>query len=279
MITDEELIESFKKVFYVLPSLFMSDIGIGLTDNEKFLLVQQAKTFKLEIEVGMPLVEGGSSAKAIATKKRQEARYPKEAFGFPIIAYSVPIVNSSTGNAVGTITYAVSLEKEQEVFHISEEIKKFSDQLSESSRLLANSTETILKNSGDLGNIISKTQDGLEKMDDILKYIRTVANTTNLLGLNASIESARAGEYGKGFSVVAGEIRKLAQGSKESADEITDTLVRIKEDINKIFEYVNSFSGASDTYSKQSDEILESSDELNNLSDKLNYLANIVINK
>ena len=278
-VTNEELMESLKKVFFVLPDLFRSDVAIGLTDTEKFISVKQAKTFNLRIEEGMKIINEGATGKALSTMQRQVARYPKEAFGFPIIVYAVPIVNNDTNRAAGTITYAVSLEKEQEVVHMAEEIKVFSEQLSVSSNELTNSTEQLSKNSENLGQIIEETQIGIKKMDGILEYIRGVANTTNLLGLNASIESARAGEYGKGFSVVAAEIRKLAQGSKNSADEITDTLMMIKKDIYKIFEHIDGFNESKVVHVNQAEQIFNSSKKLKDLSDRLMNLAETVVNK
>lgn len=111
------------------------------------------------------------------------------------------------------------------------------------------------------------------KTDDILQYIRSVAETTNLLGLNAAIEAARAGEHGRGFSVVAEAIRKLAQNSKPSAAEITNTLLRIREDINKILGSINDFAAISEEQAAQTQQIAAGSQKLGELSARLKDLA------
>ncbi|HBV88941.1 MAG TPA: chemotaxis protein [Desulfosporosinus sp.] len=85
--------------------------------------------------------------------------------------------------------------------------------------------------------IAAEAQDGenqLQSTSDILELIRRVAKQTNLLGLNAAIEAARAGEHGRGFSVVAGEVRKLADESNRSANEISVLLLEFQSVIQKI---------------------------------------------
>ncbi|GAA0292078.1 heme-based aerotactic transducer [Gracilibacillus halotolerans] len=99
-------------------------------------------------------------------------------------------------------------------------------------------------------NILSDVQGLLKitsQMQDIVEIVTGIADQTNLLSLNAAIEAARAGEYGQGFSVVASEVRKLSEQTKESVynvssliqnsqnkvELLTESLSQVREDVKK----------------------------------------------
>ena len=77
------------------------------------------------------------------------------------------------------------------------------------------STENIVKSMHELGEIVEAVGESTKEINEIVNLISGIASQTNMLSLNASIEAARAGEAGRGFSVVAGEIGRLADVSTD----------------------------------------------------------------
>ncbi|MDR2870410.1 MAG: methyl-accepting chemotaxis protein [Deferribacteraceae bacterium] len=95
--------------------------------------------------------------------------------------------------------------------------------------IITNKTASLAKTVEDLG--VSS-----EKIGEILNVINDIADQTNLLALNAAIEAARAGEAGRGFAVVADEVRKLAERTSKSTKEIKDIVVSLQNDTTKATE-------------------------------------------
>lgn len=102
---------------------------------------------------------------------------------------------------------------------------------------VVSSITSIAASSKDVSLIIKELNTSSEKIGNIIQIITDISSQTNLLALNAAIEAARAGEAGKGFSVVAEEIRKLADESNKAALEISEL---VKDNRGKSLSAVNS---------------------------------------
>ncbi|SHO43946.1 methyl-accepting chemotaxis protein [Anaerocolumna xylanovorans] len=101
-----------------------------------------------------------------------------------------------------------------------------------------NQMTTIRKNFNSVVEAINKLASKSEEIKNIVEMITRISKMTNLLSLNASIEAARAGEQGKGFTVVANEVRRLAEQSSGAAKDIGALINAIELEINQTEEII-----------------------------------------
>lgn len=113
---------------------------------------------------------------------------------------------------------------------------------------LTSKTSLVNSETEKLNEVIVAMDTSSQKIGEIIETIKSIADQTNLLALNASIEAARAGEAGRGFSVVAEEIRKLSESTAYSTEEINKLIIEIQRRSSNA---VTSISATKDTLGKQ----------------------------
>lgn len=169
------------------------------------------------------------------------------------------LMSTAANSAAGSVTEQVREIEQvaaalQEMSHSADEVAEHAKTTAhdteatmtladEGSEVMKTSTETINRLTGQIETTAEKIHGLRERSDSIgsvMEVIRSIAEQTNLLALNAAIEAARAGEQGRGFAVVADEVRSLAQKTQQSTEEIESIIVQLQkaaDDAHKSMEF------------------------------------------
>lgn len=271
-ISENKTMEAFYNMIPYFEHFLGCELGFTISNTECFLYTSYNDSFKKETssqkampKVGEPIPKNSAAAVCLEKGKKIYVDVPEAVFGIPVRTAAVPVMVN--GRAEGTIVMAISKSHYQKTVDLANTLSESLASLNGSVQEMNSAFEEIAGTNLGISEYIDEVNDKSEKSDKVIQYVKEIANKTNLLGLNAAIEAARVGEAGKGFGIVASEVRNLSAFTKQSAEEINTVLDNIRSSVIEIGKKLN---GSNNLLENQVSELEAMSAALS----KLNSVAN-----
>ena len=247
-------------------SKMFNDHALGAVEEQNEVQMQIMKVIKKETSSSTEMVNSLYDASQNIAQSMQTISLSTEK-----IVENITEQNHMTQNIQNAIANAQEYSSEMEsVATISNENIRTNQNMMET---LKEQSEQIADNNVVVTEAMEQLQDKVDKVASIAKMILKISNETTILALNASVESARAGEAGRGFSVIADQIRELAEETKEFTESITHIVDELNVNATTVVNAVGVSLEAADSQNQMISATAEAFDEL---SGHMNILVNNV---
>ncbi|UYZ36541.1 methyl-accepting chemotaxis protein [Clostridium beijerinckii] len=270
-ISDNDMINFFYNALPSIEVLFDEDVSMALTDTKQYLYTKYSPKLELNTNKGDIIPEGGAIIEVLRTGTNMIKVVPEHVYGTAFKSFAIPI--KEEGKVVGVFVVGKSLERKNAVMSITKNLSETLSQIAIGINEVAKDVQELATMNEELLLETKETNEKTKDTDNIVTFIQGISSQTNLLGLNAAIEAARAGDAGRGFNVVAQEIRKLSNSSNESIKQIDSVIKHISTSINSINDGLIKSNDVSQSQSAALEEIAASIAELNSTAKKLGELA------
>lgn len=226
--------EAFSYVGPMITNLFPEGAFISLTNTKEIMQVQRSEKYDIPVvEPGFDITQQEEIMNVI--KNKEILRYDDDSltYGPPVRVTIQPYFDEDTKQAVGVINMIRPKQAELSLKDMSQSLEKQLTEVSLTIQDLAEASGSIHENEMEVNKEIQEISTMAHQIFEVSNLIKSIADSTKMLGLNASIEAARAGNAGKGFGVVADEINKLSEQSKNTVPKIKKLTDDIKAKVEE----------------------------------------------
>lgn len=175
--------------------------------------------------------------------KSSDSIVGEEVYGIPFNAMGFPIKDGR--EIVGVFGVGIPMQEQAELEKYMRSMNDIISNLSERVHIIAAHSEELAATTEEINTQALKAREDAERSNGITDLIKAISNQTNLLGLNASIEAVRAGEHGKGFNIVAQEVRKLSAQTSSATGNIETSLKSINSNLQSLRDNLEQINQAS----------------------------------
>lgn len=270
---EDTLLESFIKVAPYINPLTIRDITVTISNRDEILSYTPGKKLDHRIKPGDPVKESSLVYIAMKEEKIIAKKIGKDLYGIPYCGVGIPLKNEQTDEVVGAVAFAENTENQDMMRDMAFQLASNIQTVNESTQAVAAQAQELATLAQKLNDISNLSYEQIKKVDEIVDFIKGIASQTNLLGLNAAIEAARAGSVGNGFDVVASEIRKLSTQSSVSVERIQTTLQQIKEGSEEIKRSVETLENISNNQASIFQSVASSVEEATAMVEELSSFA------
>ena len=204
------------------------------TDLQQILYRYGSEKFDMQdLKVGAPIIEGDVAWKTIKENKKVVVDFSSKRYG-NVRMTGIPLYDEETGKVVGAFGIAIPRNLVKSLQDMATRLNANTQEMASVMQEIAASAGEINLTESQLAEKVIQVQQKSNQINEILSFIKSVADQTKMLGLNAAIEAARAGEHGRGFGVVAEEIRRLSDQSKQTAEQIGKLTGEIDDRVTQV---------------------------------------------
>lgn len=271
---------SFPELAPVLAEMFPDGAFIYMTGRNRISHRQPSSRFDMsDLQNEVHLTPDMLPYEVIKTQNACIRELDASNYGIPVLMMAYPLFEEDkSGKRSVTGTFCIALPKVT-----AARLREMSDSLTRALEEISGVVEEVAVSATQVSDNYQKvhgniSQVGLtsSRINDVMAFIREVSDQTKILGINAAIEAARAGNSGWGFGVVAQEIRKLADESKKTVLQVKELTASIEGDLNESIEQSQTALLASEEQAAATQELTASIEEILALAQELNDISKVV---